>query len=647
MTYIETQRNDVYYIPLLFIYHHCNVRDFTLNFYQKYFHLPSLLLVIITSTLVVGCSSKSTTKKPSTSPTTHVPQKNTHVLSAKQRIENAQYLSIEQATIELISASEQLLNEQQYHQATWLAHQLLVTTNLPKQQFKLLIIKAQGLFALTQYQQAYTTLATIEELQNEHSLKPSLPFLTLKEAVLAQRQQTIDSIDIQLRAFAKNTNLNDDDINRLWQRLSGLSSWQVEQLALRQPPNFKGWQQLLNFSFKFADEHDKFQRYLAQWQRNYPTHPGNKIANMLQAIPSSLNVNNIENIAVILPLSGKQERAGKVAQQGVLAAFNNNEAQSLHFIDSDKLDMSLVSEQLIALNIDYVIGPLLRENVDTYTALEDLTVPTLLLNIPSNNQLKPHQIAFSMRPEDEAIQAATTLSNKAFKYPLLLSHKDNVSQRITQTFSNTWHSLTDAHPNIVYFDQGKNMQNTLKSSLEVSKSQQRINQIKSRAKQTIKDEPRNRRDIDMIYLVGSVAQTRLLKPYIDVNISPFAKRIPVFSSSRSHSAQSDASDSRDLAGLVFTEMPWLLSSKQQNTALHQLSNKLWPNRSDGLQRIFAMGYDSFNILTKLDKMQRFKYVRHFGQTGVLQLTNNNILSRSLLWGKYSNDKAEEIAKDNK
>lgn len=598
------------------------------------------------SIFLLSCSSKQSSDR-ATSPT----QKNNNqqiqpsTLSAQQLIEQAQTLPLEQASLMLINASEQLLIEQKYHQAIWLAHQLLALTDNPEVKIQLLLVEIQGLTALNQSEMAIDILNTVEQLQQQHSLELSLRYFSVKQALLRQRQDDISSVDAQLRAFAKNSQVTDAEINELWQRLSHLSSWQVEQLALRKPPYFKGWQQLLNYAFNFGYNNDTFQGYLTQWQQTYPVHPGNEIVKQLQVTLPSTTTRAIENIAIILPLTGKQELAGKVAQQGILAAFDNDSEKTLHFIDAEQLDMSVLPQQLVDLNIDYVIGPLLRDNVDAYLALEELTIPTLLLNIPSHSVLKSHQVAFSMRPEDEAVQAATTLSNKNFKHPLVLSHKDDTSQRITQTFLSTWQKISGSMPEVVYFERDNNMQDILKSSLEVKSSQSRISKIKSRIKQKVDTEPRNRRDIDMIYIVSSIEETRLLKPYIDVNISPFAKRIPVFASSRSHSAQSDASDSRDLTGLVFTEMPWLLTSKQQNTSLHKLSNKLWSNRSDGLQRIFAMGYDSLSLITKIEAMQSYQYVRHFGQTGVLQLTENNILSRSLLWGKYQHDKAEEIAMD--
>jgi outer membrane PBP1 activator LpoA protein len=187
------------------------------------------------------------------------------------------------------------------------------------------------------------------------------------------------------------------------------------------------------------------------------------------------------------------------------------------------------------------------------------------------------------------------------------------------------------------------MQDELKASLDVHLSQERINQLKVRMRQNIKTEARNRRDIDMIYLVGSPKDSRLLKPYIDVNISPFAELVPIFSSSRSHGANTNESDNRDLSGLVFTEIPWLLPSKQQNRSLVQTSKQLWPKRTESLEKIFAMGFDSYALASKLPAMKQLPYVRHYGQTGTLKLNDDNILTRSLLWGRYRKDRVQEIA----
>tara|TARA_B110000091_G_C13713536_1_gene431553 strand:- start:226 stop:1149 length:924 start_codon:yes stop_codon:yes gene_type:complete len=307
--------------------------------------------------------------------------------------------------------------------------------------------------------------------------------------------------------------------------------------------------------------------------------------------------------------------------------------------------MTTLNKKFTEYNIDFVIGPLLKNHVDEYLDQKELMIPTLLLNLPESAALRPHQVALSMRREDEAMQAAANLSQKNYKHPLVIASKSNISRRIAESFTTQWQKIRGDVPEIIYVEAGAKMQVDLKSSLEVTNSEQRIKNIKRHFNQKVKSELRNRRDIDMIYLVANPAQTKLLKPYIDVNTSPFSSVIPVFASSLSHSINDDKSDNRDLTGLIFTEIPWLLLSKQQNKSLAHLSNHLWPQRTDSLERIFAMGYDSLLLANKIPLMQQSNYIRHYGQTGVLKLDYDNILTRSLIWGQYRKNQVKQVRMD--
>lgn len=601
---------------------------------------------------VVILASCSTTKqsKPTTSANKQADVLKTSEtnLTAEQLVAQAssQVASNQQAesVISLLSASELYLSQENPHKALWLAKQLEVLASSPAQQYQLAIIEAKSYAILSKIPQAYLALENAEYIRDSAQLVYRVDYFQTLADVQTQRDLPIAALDASLRAFAANTQATDSDIDVIWQKFCLLSPWQLQQLEKMSAPNIKGWSKLITFANKFGYDDARLQRYLSQWQREFSTHPAQYIvANLSQQIPTTTNV--IENIAVIIPLSGKQELAGKVAQQGILAAYNIESGKTLHFIDSTTLDMSTLNAKLLELNIDYVIGPLLKQNVNSYLAQTEITLPTLLLNLPATATLLPHQVALSMRPEEEATQAATTLSRQQYKYPLILSHQDSSSRRIAQTFSQQWQHITGKAPETVFFNSDAKMQNQLKASLGVDLSQQRTKELNRHIKYTIKSELRNRRDIDMIYVVGLPLETKLLKPYIDVNISPFAEIIPVFASSRSHSTKIDKSDNRDLSGLIFTEMPWQLRSKQQNKALAAQAKKLWPNRSDSLQTIFAMGFDSLALIDKISAMQNKTYVRHYGQTGILQLGKDNILTRSLIWGKYSRSKVQEFAMD--
>lgn len=550
----------------------------------------------------------------------------------------------DEALSSLLNASELYLAEAKPHKALWLAKQLNGLVSSSTQQYRLAIIEAKSLLALARVPDAYLALENANNIKEKAQLTHRLDYFQTLTKVQTQRNLPIAALDANLRAFAESSPATEYDIDIIWQQLCQLSPWQHQQLIKMSPPNFKGWSKLLAFANQFGDDDARFKRYLRQWQREFSSHPAQYIVARLQQQPPILT-NEYQNIAIIIPLSGKQERAGKVAQQGILAAYNINSAKTLHFIDSTTLDMTTLNAKLIELKIDYVIGPLLKENVNLYLAQTEITTPTLLLNLPSATTLLPHQVALSMRPEDEAIQAATTLSRQHYQYPIILSHQDSASRRIAQTFSQQWQHITGKAPEIVFFNSDAKMQNQLKASLGVDLSQQRTKELNRHLKYSVQSELRNRRDIDMIYVVGLPLETKLLKPYIDVNISPFADIIPVYASSRSHSSKIDKSDNRDLSGLIFTEMPWQLKSKQQNQVLAAQAKKLWPNRSDSLQSIFAMGFDSLALVDKVSAMQNKTYVRHYGQTGILQLGVDNILTRSLIWGKYSRSKVQEIAMD--
>ena len=641
-TCVETEVDEVYYKALL-----KSMDLLTLTLTKWFSSHKSGLFALATVAILTSCTTTQP-NKPTTSAVkkTNVSQTLETVLTAKQLVANAsiQMSSNENdaAVTSLLTASELYLTEAKPHQALWLVKQLNALAEIPQQQYQLAIIEAKSLLALDKLQKAYQALQSANVIKEQFQLTHGLGYYQTLAKVQSRRNLPIAALEANLSAFAQNSAANNDDIELIWQQLCQLSPWQHQQLVKMSPPNIKGWSKLLTFANKFGDDDTRFKRYLSQWQREFKTHPAQHIVTNLSQDEPILS-NEFEHVAVIIPLSGKQERAGKVAQQGILAAYNASSGKTLHFIDSTTLDMTTLHSKLTELNIDYVIGPLLKENVTSYLAQTEITLPTLLLNLPAGINLLPHQVALSMRPEDEAIQAATTLSRQHYQHPLILSHQDNASRRIAQTFSQQWQNITGQAPEMVFFNNDAKMQNQLQASLGVDLSQQRTKELNRRIKYSIKSELRNRRDVDMIYVVGLPLETKLLKPYIDVNISPFADLIPVYASSRSHSTKIDKSDNRDLSGLIFTEMPWQLKSKLQNKALVAQAKKLWPNRSDSLQTIFAMGFDSLALVDKISAMQNKTYVRHYGQTGILQLGDDNILKRSLIWGKYSRSKVQEIA----
>ncbi|MEY8251121.1 MAG: penicillin-binding protein activator [Colwellia sp.] len=679
------------------------------DYFSMYFHhiksrvLPALLL-----TFLASCSTKPVSESPIQAQVpTEIEEVDVGALSAEQHIALAKTLETNAAVDELLIATKLFYQQKNYSKALWLADKTLPlidenVINAIQEKIQLVQIKASSLQQLGYYPESHLQLKQLEQYADENKLRLSAIYYRLLSAAFYEKKQPIPALNAQLLAFSVTPpNMQSpQQITDIWQRFQTLSQWQLSLLALKKAPDSKGWLMLTALANKFGGNQAQMQYHLSMWQKKFKRHPAKIIAKQLstQAISSK----NIEIIAVMLPLSGKQQSAGRAIQQGILASFANDKAKTLHFVDSNTVNWYGLTNEFSTLKIDYVIGPLLKSNVDKYinhtsaqtqlqndymlnassrlfdinkakdivetstsnqeraadyiTAIDsesaiksylqptknNKAIDTLLLNSPVKASLTSLHTVFSMRPEDEAKQAAAMLSRQKFKHPVVLSQKNMVSERIAQAFVKQWQQVTGNSIEVVYYDTGAQMQAKIKASLSVDKSKARITKLKSRLNQSIKTKTRNRRDIDMIYLVGTPDQTRLVKPYIEVNISEFAEIIPVYASSRSHSTQTDGSSNNDLQGLTFTEIPWLLVN-EQNAELATLSQQLWPKRNNGLSRLFAMGYDSYQLINKIPLMQQAPYLQHWGQTGVLKLNKNSVLTRSLLWGVYKKNKVVSIA----
>ena len=682
------------------------VEQFSMYFQQ----IRSRILPVLLLTLLTSCSTQPTSESTIDSKLATEIEEFTSVpgeLTAEQHVVLAQSLTGNASISELILATKLFYQQENFTEALWLADKTLplVDEHIPayiQEKIHLVLIKASSLQQLGFYAESHLQLNQVEQYAGDHEITLTATYYRLLSAAFAHKQRPIAALNAQLKAFAltEPSEQNQQQIESIWQNVQALSQWQLKLLALDKAPNSDGWLQLTALANKFGGNQEHMQYQLSIWQGKFKLHPANVIAKQLAA--QVIMPKTIENVAVILPLTGKRHTAGLAIQQGILASFNNEPNKKLYFIDSNTVNWYGLTNELATLKIDYVIGPLLKSNVNkyiTYTSAQhqwqndymlnasaglfdlhksqdtlstathkqvppsnDITaidsesaiqsylqpdtnpkaIATLLLNMPTKASLTKQQTVFSMRPEDEARQAAATLSRHNFKHPIVLSQKSVVSKRIAQAFVKDWQSITGNTIEVVYYDTGAQMQANIKASLGVDKSKARIAKLKSRLNHSIKAQTRNRRDIDMIYLVGTPSQTRLVKPYIEVNISPFAEIIPVYASSRSHSSKSDYSSNSDLQGLTFTEIPRLLTSAQ-DPKLAALSQQLWPKRSDGLSRLFAMGFDSYQLINKIPLIQQAPYLQYWGQTGVLKLNKDSILTRSFLWGSYKNNKVITIA----
>lgn len=432
----------------------------------------------------------------------------------------------------------------------------------------------------------------------------------------------------------------------LWDNLTKLSSYALERFN-RGSVIQQGWTNLALYHQVYANSGVELDQAINNWRRRYPGHPAVAILPEQDEALANLAPVNIERLAVLLPQSGANERLGDALKAGILAGLDKQTINDTVFID-ENLSTQALNEQLSQFNPDFVIGPLLKANIDKLAQAKTLIdTPTLHLNTFDGERLSLQHYFFALNPEHEVQQALEHFLAKGYQKPMLLAPNNANGQRLVDYFNIQWQRYSETKPQIGFYNDNKDMPNTITSLLEVDKSKQRIKMVKSLFKQEVESETRSRSDIDAIYILGDAIETRLIKPYLDVNVSTFAERIPLYASSKSHSKQIDRTDKGDLEGLYFTELPWMLNSTVKQHNLRNQYNTLWPENADISQRLFAMAYDAVSVLSDIRQLSIMPGNKFTGLSGKLSVNTSGHIERTLDWAQYTNRRIKAVQLETK
>lgn len=333
------------------------------------------------------------------------------------------------------------------------------------------------------------------------------------------------------------------------------------------------------------------------------------------------------------------------------------ETPYLQFYDTNKMTMQEIATQLKAQDIEFVIGPLLKPNLAQFLPLVS-DIPVLALNgFPTettqddesaNIKLSSIHYAFPLSPENEAQQAAQMIFQNHHKKPLLMVPNSNFGRRVSSAFQAQWNKLHQAQDGeeqqefypaeTHYFTTKAQLAGFVDNAMQTNKSKQRINQMKAIVAEPLQTDIRSRRDIDAIYLVSKRSELILLKPFIAVATSQFAETIPLYASSRSHADDTTNTQNKELSGLTFSDISLLMSDNE----IKQQLDTVLPKQSMGSLRLFALGYDSYNLIEQLKQLQVIEGYQFQGLVGELSLDNNNSVNSKLQWGRYQRGQLIEV-----
>jgi len=426
---------------------------------------------------------------------------------------------------------------------------------------------------------------------------------------------------------------------QLWETLNNLTDAELQQYRSAPPPDIlSGWLELMELTRLYLQQPDALAGVVPHWQQRYPGHPASRafIAKLLDTMQQAGQPP--ASVALLLPLKGKLSSAASAVRDGVLAAYYDTPASGiqpqLRIYDSGDLpETALASyQQAVADGAEFVIGPLLKEAVEAVLGQQLLPVPVLALNqVETGLQDTTDRFQFGLAPEDEAREAARSAWHDGYTRSIALLPDTEWGERVYAAFAAEWQSLGGVILDTRRYEASKTDHSKVIRNLDNSKARHR--QLSAHLGRQLDFEPRRRQDVDMVFLVASPAQARLIRP----QLSFFrATNVPVYATSRVYGGSPNASLDADMNGITFCDMPWVLDSGGNWKHLQQGINEYWGENATRNARLYALGIDAWRIVPYLGELGGSMFGAYHGVTGNLTLDNHGVINRSLRCARFSN-----------
>jgi len=405
---------------------------------------------------------------------------------------------------------------------------------------------------------------------------------------------------------------------------------------------YRGWLELAIIAKGQQGDLDRQLQQLEDWRRQWLGHPANKTLPGGLALLKEIAANRPQHIALMLPLTGKLAELGKAVRDGFIAALydaknSGGQVPILKIYNTeDGGDFVHNYQRAIDAGAELVVGPLQKHLVRSLYGRQ-LQVPTLALNRIEDSGMAPQKLfQFGLAPVDEARQIAEQAFVDNHRNALVVAPRGDWGDRVSAAFTERWQALGGTTVAQSQYSGQGDYSTSLKQSLSLNASEARAARITKLIDQQLEFSPRRREDIDMVFLLAQPNQARSINPLLDYH---YAGDLPVYGTSHLYAGSSDPSKDRDINGIRFTEMPWILAD---NAALRRTMEQA-ANHNKAYPRMVAMGIDSFQLHPRLRQLAEIPSSLFFGQSGTLTLNTQRQIVRHLALAEIKKSRATIVA----
>lgn len=405
-----------------------------------------------------------------------------------------------------------------------------------------------------------------------------------------------------------------------------------------------GWLALLPVAAAYRSDPSGLERGLASWSEAFPSHPA--ADTFLAALVERHRLSQIypEQVALLLPLSSLGEQAAAI-RDGFIAAHLRTgiDGQRTHIkvYDTDALGSDEAYRRAEFEGANFIVGPLLKPNVDRLVANVGFT-PTLALNFAQNDLTVPENFyQFALAPEDEALEVARHAIASGARTAVALIPNSDWGQRLLSSFQGEFERLGGELLEFGYYNpNSQDFSLPITTLMNLAQSTQRYRRLAANLGSRLEFEPRRRQDVDVIFLATNAGNGRLLAPQLRFH---YAGDLPTYATREIYAPEGATSDV-DLDGILFPDSPWLLSPDAAALDLKSTLASFWPQRVAQWPRLFAMGFDAYRLIPLLyGPASGFSAVP--AMSGELSLDENGRVHRRLPLAQFRNGRPQILDAD--
>lgn len=347
-----------------------------------------------------------------------------------------------------------------------------------------------------------------------------------------------------------------------------------------------------------------------------------------------------QNIALLLPMQGPYAGSAQAIRNGFFAAYfhdkqTNPVVANVSVIDTSGQDIHSIYNQAIEKGANFVVGPLTKPEVQSLTN-SNISVPTLALNVPEATYAVPGNLYFfSLSPRDEAAQVAQRARADGHHNVIIIAPATSWGQSAATAFSQSWQSGGGNVVGNLAFNPKQDLVKPMASLLHVDKTVITSKGFREAQKNKVPLSQMRRHDFDMVFLVASPQQARLIKPLLNFY---FAGSVPVYATSSVYGGKPSPQFDQDMNGIIFGDMPWILDqSGQLSPSLAAIKSHImtsWPDSYGNYAKLYAMGVDAYYLATGLGRIASSQALNE--ATGTLYLGPQHQIYRRLTWAQMRN-----------